>query len=151
MCYSLYLSTDSPAGLRVYNTDLVRFQQAEDYEYKTAFIIGLLEFPNRWFVGSRSGCSCTFRHLSAIELGFGAPEDWYEEQQDDLDATQQLYDVIVRLLRSGQRVDCIDIWSGAELNDIKTLPVSVEAVPKEAFRLFEGYRFIFDMGKMGRG
>ena len=144
MCYSLYLSTDSPADLRVYNTDLVRFQKAEDYEYKSAFIINLLEFPHRWFVGSRSGCSCTFRHLEATELWFGASEDWYEEGQVNLDATEQLYDVIVRLLRSGQRVDCIDSWAGTEPRDIKTLPVLVDAVPREAFRLFENYRFDFD-------
>ena len=144
MCYSLYLSTDSPADLRIYSTDLVRFQKAEDYEYKVASIINLLEFPNKWFVGSMSGCSCTFRHLMATELGFGAPKDWYPEEQVDVDATQQLYDVILTLLASRHRGDCIDIWQNPEPKYIKTLPVSLDAVPKEAFRLFENYRFIFE-------
>ena len=144
MCYSLYLSTDSPADLRVCSTDLVRFQKAEDYEYKSAFIINLLEFPNRWFVGSKSGCSCTFRHLSTAEPWFGAPEDWYPEEQVDLDATRQLYDVMLTLLRSGQSVDCIDIWAGAEPKDLKTTPVLLDDVPRESFRLFENYRFVFD-------
>jgi hypothetical protein len=144
MCYSLYLSTDSPADLRIYSTDLIRFQKADDNEYKVTSIIDLLEFPNKWFVGSESGCSCTFRHLMATELGFGAPEDWYPEEQVDVDATQQLYDVIVLLLASGHRVDCIDIWQSPEPKYIKTLPVSLDAVPREAFRLFENYRFIFE-------
>src|SRR5262245_50629850 len=98
MCYSLYLSTDSPANLRFLNTDLVRFQKADDYLYKIPGIIDLLKFPNKWFVGSISDCSCTFRHLSAIELGFGLPEDWLGEEQVGLDATKQLYDVIVAVL-----------------------------------------------------
>ena len=144
MCYSLYLSTDCSADLSVHNSDLLRLQNAEDYEYKTAPIMNLLEFPKKWFVGSKSECSCTFRHLSAMELGFGMPEDWYEEQQDNLDATQQLYDVIVTLLASGHRVDCIDMWAGAEPKDIKTLPVSLDRVSREAFRLFENHRFVFE-------
>jgi hypothetical protein len=80
----------------------------------------------------------------ATELGFGAPEDWYPEEQVDLDATQQLYDVILTLLASGHRVDCIDVWQNPEPKYIKTLPVSLETVPREAFRLFENYRFIFE-------
>ncbi len=146
MCYSLYISTDSFEDLRSYNTELVRFQKAEDHEYRDAEIMSLLEFPTHWFVGSRSGCSCSFRHLhsSAVELGFGPPEDWYEEEQDDLDATQQLYDVIHKVSSSGYRVDCIDSWAGSEPKDITTLPVSLQTVSMEAFRLFENYRFIFE-------
>jgi hypothetical protein len=150
MCYSLYLSTDSPVDLRVYSTDLVRFQEAEDYEYKATSIIDLLGYPNRWFVGSKSGCSCTFRHLMSTEPGFGAPEDWYPEGQVDLDATQQLYDLILSLLASDHRLDCIDIWAGAQPKDIKTLPVSLDAVPRQAFRLFENYRFIFERWSYNR-
>jgi hypothetical protein len=146
MCFSLYISTDSPEDLRSCTTELVRFQKAEDYEYKATEFISILQFPNRWFVGSKSGCSCTFRHLhcSAVDLGFGAPEGWYEEGQDNLDATQQLYQVIHNLLRSGFRLDCIDHWAGAEPKDITVLPVSLQAVSKEAFRLFENYRFVFE-------
>ena len=143
MCYSLYLSTNSPADLRVGNTELLRFQKAEDYAYKDAPIIKLLQFANKWFVGSKSECSCTFRHLHAIELGFGAPEPWYPEAQDELDATQQLYDAISTMLSSGHRVECIDTWTGTEPKDIKDLPVSLASVPREAFRLFENHRFVF--------
>ncbi len=147
MCYSLYLSTDGPENLGIRSTDLVRFQKAETYEYKDEKIIELLDYPNRWFVGSQSGCSCTFRHLNAVELGFGRPEDCdegFEEEQVDLDATQQLYDIIVSLLSSGHRVDCIDMWEGAQPEHIKALPISLDAVPRAAFGLFENHKFIFE-------
>jgi hypothetical protein len=143
MCYSVYMSTDSTADLRVHNTDLLRFQKAEEYEYKQLPIIDLLEFPNKWYVGSQSECSCTFRHLNEPSLGFGVPEDWYEEEQADLDATKEMYAVLVSLLTAGHHVDCIDVWEGTKPEDVKTLAVSLDEVPGEAFRLFENHKFVF--------
>ena len=51
----------------------------------------------RRHVGSKSGCSCTFRHLYSIELGFGEPVDWYPEEPDAIEATIQLASTIRRL------------------------------------------------------
>ena len=141
MCYTVYLSTDSCADLSSYNTELVRFESIKDSREDP--VICLLEFPHQWYVGSKTGCSCTFRHLVSIELGFGEPEDWYPEEQDELEATQQLYEVISTLLTTGHRVDCLDRWEGAKPEELETLDVSLAQVSKKAFRLFENYRFTF--------
>lgn len=139
MCYTIYLSTDSPADLCVHNTELVRFDICDNKIDDP--VVKLLEFPQRWYVGSKSECSCTFRHLLSVDLGFGEPVDWYPEEQDALQATRELYEVISSLLSSGYKVDCIDKWEGAEPNDIQTLDVSLDDVSSKTFRLFENHRF----------
>jgi len=108
-------------------------------------VAGHLEFQHRWTVGSKSGCGCTFRHLTSVELGFGEPVDWYPEDEDELEATRQLYTVIFLLAEEGDGVDCIDRWEGAKVDDIKTLVVPLEAVSRQTFRLFENYRFRFSL------
>jgi len=71
MCYAVYLSTDLATDFSERNTDLLRFKRVDDSIADPC--TALLEFPNQWYVGSKSECSCTFRHLhtSAVELGFG--------------------------------------------------------------------------------
>lgn len=88
MCYSVYISTDSPEDLSGRNSELIRFEKVTDSNGDPCAT--LLDFSNQWYIGSRAGCSCAFRHLTAPELGFSDPVDWYEEQQDDLEATAEL-------------------------------------------------------------
>ena len=140
MCYSLYISTDSTEDLTELNSELVRFEKITGSIIDPC--IQLLGFPNQWYVGSKTGCSCTFRHLYSIELGFSEPEDWYPEEQDELDATGELYDTFSRLLSAGYRIDCLDSWVRTEPNDIRTIVVSLNEISKKAFRLFENHRFI---------
>ena len=151
MCYAVYLSTDSTADLSVHTTDLVRLERLNGERQDP--VVGLLMFTNRWYIGSKSGCSCTFRHLVSTELGFGEPEEWYPEDQDALQATKHLYEVIAILLSAGHAVDCLDRWEGTEPKDIHTLAVCLHEVSREAFRLFENHRFTFTTGKgqPGRG
>jgi hypothetical protein len=141
MCYAVYLSTNSSIALTSDNADLVRFESITDETVDP--IMGVLAFANKWYVSSRSGCSCTFRHLMSIELGFSEPVSWYHEGQDHIEATKMLYDVISKLLFSGYNLDCIDRWEGAKPDDIKTLVISLDDVSQKAFRLFENHRFIF--------
>ncbi len=146
MCYMVVLSTSSPEDLRKYNTNLLRFEKrlpglTEEKE---------LKMPHKWFVGSKDGCSCAFRHLhtSAVELGFSEPVVWYPEEQDDLDATQQFYRVVTKLIDDEYSVDCVDAWdhrdeksplSGREVVNIKSVRAS-------EFRFFENYKFTFSAG-----
>ncbi len=141
MCYSLFLSTNSPEDLSRNNSDLLRFQRPEAtaWEYWQ-----LLRYPERWYVGSKSGCSCTFRHLLSVELGFGEPEEWFPEEDDEVRATAELYRVIARLVDAGYRVDCLDVWEGACSSDLKEQVVDLAAVPEPAFRLLENRHFIFE-------
>ena len=141
MCYLLYLSTSSSEDLTRNNSDLINFQRLEITEDAR---LSLLRNQEKWFVGSKSGCSCTFRHLFSVELGFGEPQDWFPEDEDQLRATAALYQVIARLVGAGNRVDCLDIWQGADEADIRTKVVSLNAVSEKAFRLFENYHFVFE-------
>ncbi len=141
MCYSLYLSTTSPEDLTRHNSELLRFE-FPDVAGKNWF--NILKNQQKWYVGSKSGCSCTFRHLLSIELGFGEPEEWYPEDEDELQATVELYRVIAPLVSEGYQVDCLDIWEGAVVADLKTKVVDLNAVSERAFRLFENYHFIFE-------
>ena len=144
MCYSVYLSTDSGENLGARNSALVRFETVANTD--AAPYVALLEYPNRWFVGSKAGCSCTFRHLHSIELGFGDPVDWYPEEQDEMDATREIYATLVDLLSSGHQVDLVDAWEGAQVEDIHHLVVSLDQVSSTAFRLFENHRFTLRLG-----
>jgi hypothetical protein len=146
MCYMTHISTDCPHDLGQSNTDLLRFRKQTDAN--TDPCIGLLAFPNKWFVESIAECSCTFRHLhpSCIQLGFMEPQDWCEEDPEAVAATLELYARLVSLLESGYQVDLIDRWFDATPESITTLEVSLDVVSAQAFTLFEGYKFILKKG-----
>ncbi len=141
MCYMVHISTDSSTDLTDRNTELVRFEKVTNPESDPC--LSVLEFPNKWEVGSKTGCGCTFRHLyvESVELGFSKPEDWYQEEKDELDATRQLYQALNDLLESGCQVDLVDRWEEAAPDDITTIKVSLDEVSEEAFRMFEGHKF----------
>lgn len=141
MCYGVYISTDSREDLSLRNSDLVRFEKVTDPLSDPC--IALLDHPFQWYVGSKSSCSCTFRHLhpSSIELGFSEPVDWYKEAQDELDATKELYAVLDSLLTSDHQADLVDRWEGSAPEDITTIDVSLDEVSPAAFRMFEDHKF----------
>src|SRR5262245_52387690 len=139
MCYEVYLSTDSQEDLAARNSELIRFKRVTDSNTDPG--MRLLDFPNPWYVGSKSQCSCTFRHLYSVELGFGEPVDWYPEEQDEIEATRELYATLTSLLSSGYQVDLLDQWNGAQPANITTLNISLSDVSEKAFRLFENHKF----------
>ena len=144
MCYLTLLSTTSETDLSINNNELVKFSTElpgipeENY----------LGFKNRWYIGSKSGCSCDFRHLcsGSIELGFGEPEDWYDEDANDIEATHQVIALIRKLVESGEFVDCIDAWAHGqkEAEPLSgNIEVNLAAIKDSEFRFFEYYRFTF--------
>jgi hypothetical protein len=141
MCYMVYISTDSPKDFAECNSELILFESVTGPESDPC--ISVLEFPLKWLVRSKSGCSCSFRHLyiSSVALGFSEPEDWYKEEKDELDATRELYRVLNDILVSGYKIDLVDRWEGAEPEDITTLDVSLDEVTESAFRMFEDHKF----------
>jgi len=145
MCYGLYISTDSEEDLAKRNSRLVRFRKVVDADENPC--LQLLESPNKWYVGSESECSCTFRHLApeSSDLSFSEPEDWYKEEQIELDATRELYLVLDSLLANGHWVDLVDTWEGSEgptaPKQVKTIDVSFDGITEKSFRLIEGYKF----------
>jgi hypothetical protein len=141
MCYAVYISTDFEGDLSQHNSELIHF--AKDFSNFDPQVLDLLQYQNPWYVGSRAGCSCTFRHLHSIELGFGEPVDWYAEEPDEIEATKMFYDVVAGLICTGSQVDCIEIWTGAKRDQIKRLAVDVSSISREAFRFFENHHFDF--------
>ena len=141
MCYALYLSTDNQKDLTKHNSDLVRFEPIlnDDENHFTM----LLKNRNKWYVGSKSGCSCTFRHLKSIELGFGEPEDWYREDQDEIDATKELFHLIEQIIFSEDQVDCISIWEGSDPEDVVKMDVQLSLLSEVSFRFFDNHHFVF--------
>ena len=144
MCQIIVVSTSSDQDLSEWNTPLVQFsRQLPKGDEHT-----LLHFEHKWFLGSRDGCSCGFRHLShgSQELGFSEPVDWWPEEPEDLESTLQAVKLFKRLAISGARLDCIDAWAQDEPKELGLLGdsvVNLAAVPELAFRFFDGHRFEF--------
>ena len=135
------MSTDFPGDLTQHNSILISFNKHfSDFEPE---IRDLLLYKYHWYVGSKSGCSCTFRHLSSVEIGFGKPVDWYEENSDAIKATRIFYNVALSLISSGNTIDCIEIWSGTIKDQIKRLKVDLSTIKRDEFRFFENHHFIF--------
>jgi hypothetical protein len=141
MCNFVCLSTDGPEDLSVHNTELLRFfPLPESFPEVPA---SLLQHPRRWEVQSKSQCGCTFRHLigKAEELEFGPPVDWYEEDDDAVAATGELYRVLEGLLQAERCVDLADWWWDTPMEQMEDVNVALSEIPEEAFRLFENRRF----------
>ncbi len=141
MCYLVYLSTDFEGDLSQHNCALTRFEK--DFSDIDPAVLDLLQYEHLWFVGSKAGCSCTFRHLLSIELGFGEPVEWFPEEADEIEATRLFYDVVSDLISAGHKVDCIQIWSGTKKDQIKRLAVDLDGVSRDSFRFFENHHLIF--------
>ena len=139
MCYSVYLSTDSEEDLSREDSESVHFEKTSSDDPG----ISLLKHEHKWYVGSKSGCSCTFRHLFSVELGFGGPVDWYEEEDDEINATLSFVAIVRRMIREGNQLDCIDVWYNAELKDVVEKEVNLGNMADEEFRFFESHLFRF--------
>lgn len=141
MCYVLLLSTTSTVDLAVHNSELVRFTK----EPPNIAEVKSLKFPNKWYIGSKSGCSCSFRHLHSIELGFSEPVEWYKEAPEDIEATGKVIEIIRDLVDRGERVDCIDAWEHQEMYPVAKaeLEVNLLKINNSEFRFFENHHFTF--------
>ena len=139
MCYALLLSTTSNEDLSQYNREEIRFNQAVPEHLP----VNRLLYPSKWYVGSRTGCSCSFRHLYEPDLGFGVPEDWFPEEESDIQATQIFVRFVRSLLAKGKKVDCIDAWEGNSEMPFAQLTVNLSQIRDEEFRFFENHHFDF--------
>ena len=137
----VYLSTDCADDLSGLTADLIRFEKPSPENQSPCPRI--LKHEHKWFVGSKSGCSCAFRHLctESVGLGFHEPEDWFPEKSDDIDATRLLYAILNDLIQRGHQVEVLDCWSGDENADAISLDVSLSEVAADRFRLFQGHVF----------
>ncbi|MCH8979498.1 MAG: hypothetical protein IH945_09705 [Armatimonadetes bacterium] len=143
MCFSIYLSTTSDEDLSKLNDGpffFLRPGENDDVQF-----LALLEHANQWFLSCQyGGCSCHFRHREGVEpLGFGLTLDWFPEDDDDLESTKAVYDVLSRLVSEGHKLDLLDVWEGYLPSEIKARTVSLHEVSRDEFAFFEQCRFIF--------
>ncbi len=150
MCYVLLLSTSSDRNLAEFNTELMRFSE----ELPTIADAESLRYRHKWYIGSKSGCSCTFRHLCSTELGFGAPVDWCPEDPEEIAATARVISIIRKLVENGESVDCIDAWEHHRGSAVAAtlMQVDLARIDDGQFRFFENHHFVFShaSGQEGR-
>jgi len=144
MCYMTVISTTSERELSEFNTPLVQFSRQLPQLPEESF----LQHPNKWYLGSKDGCSCGFRHLDHgnEDLGFSEPVDWWPEEQEDIAATLQVVGVFKTLLSEGAKLDCVDGWEQDKKQDPKLhgeSVVNLAVIPETSFRFFESHRFEF--------
>jgi len=144
MCYVTLLSTTSEDDLARNNSGLVTFSRVLPGVPEEKY----LRYHSKWYIGSKAGCSCDFRHLvaSSVPLGFGEPEGWFPEDRENIEATKQVISVIRKLVSAGAEVDCVDAWAhGKEEAEplAGDLEVDLAEVSDARFRFFEAYRFTF--------
>ncbi len=141
MCYVNHLATDCDQDLSTMVGNRLLLTQPEDEE-----AINLLQLPHRWNLTREwGGCGCSFRVSGILgsEPWFGPPEDWCPEDADDIEATQQFYDLVANLREEGHQVEVIAVWTGTGINEIKTLDVPLNKVSRDEFRFFENFLFRF--------
>lgn len=144
MCYVTVVSTTSQRELTEFNTALVKFSRQLPGVPEESF----LRYPSKWYLGSKDGCSCGFRHLDHgnEELGFSSPVEWWPEDQEDIDATLEVLSVFKTLLREGAKLDCVDAWTQdveQEPSLVGEIVVNLGTLQEGCFRFFEGHRFEF--------
>lgn len=141
MCYFVYLSTDDETDLAVHNSPLLVFDRNLDRCERAP--LDILQFDHKWYVGSASGCSCSFRQVSSTDMGFHVPQDWCPEDPDDIEATRQFYSVVAELIGRGKQVDCVSWWVDAPADKIVSMNVDIAVVSKETFLFLENHHFVF--------
>jgi hypothetical protein len=144
MCYMTVLSTSCETDLTVNNNEFVKFSKSLPGVPEEKY----LAHAFKWFIGSKSGCSCELRHLyvSSVELGFGEPEEWFPEEPGDINATKQIAATIRALVSSGAEVDCVDAWAHEQKEAAALagdITVCLSDVSDTKFRFFEVHRFSF--------
>ena len=140
MCYVLYLSTDCPDDLTRYSSDLMVLASAREGEDESAQ--ETLLHPYRWFVGSKSGCSCTFRYAMDPSIGFGPPVEWSPEEGNEIEATGRFYRLVTELVSAGHAVDCVNLWMG-DGQEVHERTVDLSTVGEADFRFYEGHHVRF--------
>src|SRR6266550_3266194 len=115
MCNVIYLSTTSDEDLSAVSSDRLRFEPITEDD--DPGILALLEYPHKWYLTREfGGCSCHFRHDRSISgwtgeaiRSFEPPQDWCPEDSDNIEATLAAYEVLMRILASGYRLDLVDV------------------------------------------
>ena len=142
MCHIIHVSTSSQKDLTQLPTELYQFVDVD--RENDGPTLNLLAHPNKFLLLCRyGGCSCHYRHSGALgtEPWFGPPEDWNPEDEDDIESTRAVYEVFKRIVDEGHKLDVLCTWNSENLENVRSMDVSLSDVLPEVFRFFEGVRF----------
>ena len=139
MCYALLLSTTSGDDLSQFDGEGIGFDKNIPDRLSSSHLL----YANKWYVRSRTGCSCSFRHLYGPEFDFSVPEDWFPEEKSDIEATLMFIRLVRSLILKGEKVDCIDLWESSNAEFPRMLSVNLSQIRDEEFRFFENHHFNF--------
>lgn len=139
MCHITFVSTTSEADFRGVDEPHFHLYPVEADEQEEAAT--RLSYPHRWYLEGRyGGCSCHFRNwVRQNPPEFWEPQDWFEEDPEDVEATRAFYDLIARLVGEGEKVDIVTVWEGEDVLHDREL--SLSEVSREAFRFMDSIRF----------
>lgn len=144
MCHLIFFSTDCEDDLLDTPQDNYRIERPPQKVVEE--LEPLLAHKNTWYMGCRyGGCSCHFRNLlkESASLGFGEPEEWFKEEEDDFGPTIAAFEFFEDLIKRGHKVDVHDVWADEIPAKAKTVKVSVSKLPPSHFRFIQNLRFEF--------
>lgn len=142
MCYALLLSTTASDDLSQLNAEGIGFDKNIPDRLSSSHLL----YTHKWYVHSRTGCSCSFRHLYGPEFDFSVPQDWFPEETSDIEATLMFIRLVRSLIMKGEKVDCIDLWESNQAGPPHLLSVNLSQIRDEEFRFFENHHFDFTTG-----
>jgi hypothetical protein len=148
MCNFILLSCDSGIDLTNFENEWLCFKALKDNDLALNPEVKYLSYANNWLITSQTspGCGCGFRHVMHINhgMGFGEPEDWYEEDTEDILATKAFYRVVRTLVNQGCQVDSFDLFDNNEgiTTLLNRLDIDTQHISADAFRFFE--QVVFD-------
>lgn len=148
MCNFILLSCDANIDLKQYERDFIRLEILTEDDLVKNPESTYLSYPYKWLLTSKAtpGCACGFRHVIHIyhDMGFGVPEDWQEEDDEDIAATKEFYLMVKDLNKQGIKVDSFDLFDHNEgkTNSLGKMEINTSHLDAEAFRFFE--QMVFD-------
>ena len=97
-----------------------------------------------YYLGSKSGCSCTFRYWQH-EIGMVPPQDWAHEDPGDpaLLATRELFRWLRHLHEDGIDIELVVKWATEPLPRNEFIAINLDDITEETFLMFDDYKIKF--------
>ena len=81
------------------------------------------------------------RDSTSICDWFMPVQEWMPEDEEDVESTAKVYDLIAELLGQGFSASILIVWEGDDLDMLQDVEVSLAKVPRDHFIFLEGCRF----------
>jgi hypothetical protein len=142
MCHIIFVGTNCPDDMAQFNDESLPFRMQRETSPSEFFEFGP-DLSHVWSASRWGGCSCHFRtyHWVNEPFAFGPPEDWMQDEPDDLAATRHLYRCLTSLLKDGWRVELFCSQEDSPV-PLRKLTVNLTTVSELDFLMNEGDHLI---------